>query len=206
MGRRPSFASAKSAAVHLSSPTWGGGGLGGFSPGLAGGTCGLHPDVAFCTRVRAARAEAVERIDNERQMFKFDIDGFDGLGGGEFVHRRDGQNRFALVQRFHGEGFFTLLVGLDHRAQIGHAVGRGGKIVLREDGPDAGHGQRFAQIKVLHASVGHGTQKQLAEQHAFGAEVFGIFRLAGHFRVEIRRGVVLADELVLRLTQASRPG
>ena len=41
MGRRPSFASAKSAAVHLSSPTWGGGGLGGFSPGLAGPPGGL---------------------------------------------------------------------------------------------------------------------------------------------------------------------
>ncbi len=82
------------------------------------------PDVAFCTRVRAAGAEAVERVYNKRQMFKFDINGLDGFGGGQFVHGRDGQNRFAVVKRFHGESFFTLLVGLDHRAQIGHAVGR----------------------------------------------------------------------------------
>ena len=100
----------------------------------------------------------------------------------------------------------ALLVGLDDRAQIGDAVGGRRQVILRKNRFDPGHGQRLAQIKMFHASVRHRTQQQLAEQHAFGAEVFGILRLAGHFRVEIRRGVVLADELVLLRTLLTRLG
>ena len=77
-------------------------------------------------------------------MLKLNVNAFECLGGGKFVHRGYGQNRFALVQRLHRERFFALLVGLNHRTQVGHAVGWGGKIVLSEDRSDSRHRLRFA--------------------------------------------------------------
>ena len=44
------------------------------------------------------------------------------------------------------------------------------------------------------ARVRHRAEQQLREQHPLGAEVFGVFRLPGDLRDEIRGGVVLADE------------
>ncbi len=158
---------------------------------------GFDPNIPFRARVGPARAETVERVNHERQVFKFDVDVFDGLRGSQFVHRRYSQDRLALVQGFHGECFFALHVGLDHRTKVGHAVSRSWKIILREDCFDPGHRQSFTQIKMFHASVRHGAKQQLAEKHAFGAKVFGVFRPTSHLRVEIGRCVILANELVL---------
>ena len=47
-----------------------------------------------------------------------------------------------------------------------------------------------------HARMRHGAQQQLAEEHAVGAKVFRIFRLAGYFGIEVGRRIVLADQLV----------
>ena len=109
---------------------------------------------------------------------------FDSFGSREFIDRRNSQDRFALIQRLHGQGFFALIVGLDHGAQVGHAVGGSRKIVLREDRFDAGHRQSLAHIEMLYPPMRHGTEQQLAEQHAVGAKIFGILRFAGHLRVQ----------------------
>ena len=155
------------------------------------------PDVALGARIRPTRAKRIKWIDSKRQMFELDLNFLDRLGGCQFVYRRHGQNRLALVERFHGERFFALLVGSDHRPQVGHAVGRGGKIILGEDGSHTGHRQCFAEIEALHPPMRHGTEQQPREQHAFRAEILGVFRPAGHLRVKIRGCVVFADNLVL---------
>ena len=59
-----------------------------------------------------------------------------------------------------------------------------------------GHGERRVRIDALYPRMRHGAEQQLAEQHAFGAKVFGILRLARDLRIQIRRRVVLADQLV----------
>jgi hypothetical protein len=45
-----------------------------------------------------------------------------------------------------------------------------------------------AFASMLYARVRHGAEQQLAEQHAIGAKVFGILRLAGDLGIEV--GVV----------------
>ena len=50
---------------------------------------------------------------------------------------------------------------------------------------------------LANARMRHGAQHQLAEQHAVGAIVLGVFRLARDLREEVGRRVVLADQLVI---------
>jgi hypothetical protein len=42
------------------------------------------------------------------------------------------------------------------------------------------------------------TEQQLAEQHAFGAKIFGVSRLSRDLCVEVGSCIVFADQLVLR--------
>ena len=86
----------------------------------------------------------------------------------------------ALIQRLVGQG--TLGPG-----QVGQVVG----------GNDAAHarqGQGPRGVDAAHTGVRHRAEKQLAEQHALGAEVFGVEGAAGDLGHEIRRRVVRADE------------
>ena len=72
----------------------------------------------------------------------------------------------------------------------------GGKIVRGEDRFDPGHGERRVRMDTLDPRMRHWAEEQFAEQHAFCAKVLGVFCLAGNLRIEIRRHIVLADQLV----------
>src|SRR5262249_6380463 len=61
----------------------------------------------------------------------------------------------------------------------------------------ARHLQSLARIEAAHAGVGHWTEQQLHEEHAVGSVVFGVLCSSSHFRHQIRRLVVLADQLVV---------
>ena len=61
------------------------------------------PDVAVEARVGAARPQALDRIDDERQRLEIDVDALDRLRGGRFVDGRDGENRLALIERLVGQ-------------------------------------------------------------------------------------------------------
>ena len=189
------LASAKSAAVHFSSPTWGGGGLGGFSPGLAGGAGGLIQTLPSVRGLgppgRRLSSGSTTNGSCSNSMSILSIASA-AVSSSTAATARIGSPWYtgSLVSAF------SPRVGLDDRAQIGDAVGRRGKIIRGEDGFDAGHGQRFAHIDVLHARVRHRAEQQLAEQHALRAEVLRVLRLAGHLREQIGRRVVLADQLV----------
>ena len=125
--------------------------------------------------------KAVERIDDERQRLEIDDDLFDRFGGGELVNRGDGEDRLARVERLVGQRAFGV------RAEIRQVVGG-------EDRLHAGHRERGARVDAAHARVRHRAEEELGEQHAVGAEVFGVARPAGDLRDEVRRRVVLADE------------
>ena len=60
-----------------------------------------HPDVAVRPRVRPARPQGFERIDDERKRLEIDLNFLDRFGGREFVDGGHRENRFALVQRLH---------------------------------------------------------------------------------------------------------
>ena len=150
MGKRPCLSSAKSASVHFSSLDLRWRRPAAFS--------GLEAEPAPRTQTLPSargfgppgrRVSSGSMTNGKR--FEIDLDFFDGLGGGQFVHGRHRQNRLALVQRLVGERPLALLVGLDHGAVVGQAVGRRGKIVRGKNRFHAGHGQRLARVDVLHA-------------------------------------------------------
>ena len=72
-----------------------------------------------------------------------------------------------------------------------------GQVVGGQDRLDAGHRQRRARVDARHARVRHRAEQQLREQHAVGAVVLGVLRLAGDLRDEVGRRVVLADQLAV---------
>ena len=55
--------------------------------------------------------------------------------------------------------------------------------------------QRRARVDPRDPRMRHRAEEQLREEHAVGAEVLGVLRLSGDLRDEIRRGVVLSDQL-----------
>jgi hypothetical protein len=157
---------------------------------------GPRPDVAVRSRVGTTRPQSFERIDHEGKRFKIDFDFLDGFRSGEFVDCGHGKNRFALINRLHGETALAPLAGLDHRAIVGKRIGWSGKIVGCENGFDAGHGERCFRIDALYPRMRHGTEQQLAEQHAFRAKILGVLRIARDFGIEVRSLVVLANQFV----------
>ena len=158
---------------------------------------GLHPHVAVGSRVGPAGTQRFERIDDERKRLKINANFFDRFRGGKLVDRGHGENRFALVERLHSEPPFAPLGGLNHCAIVGKAIGRSGKLLRSQNRSDARHGERLAGIDPRDAPVRQRTQQQFAEEHPFGAKVFGVLRLASDLCMQIRGYVVLADQLVL---------
>ena len=149
------------------------------------------PDVSFEASVGAAGAKALDRIDDEGERFEVEVDSLDRFGGGQFVDRGDGENRFALVQR------------LVRQRTFGAAVRRR-QIVGGQDCFDAGHGQRGAGVDVAHAGMRHGAEQQLGEQHAVRAIVLRIFRTSRDFGDKIWRRVVLPDQFLISHTPLPR--
>ena len=72
-----------------------------------------------------------------------------------------------------------------------------GKIIHGDHALHAGHRQGFTGIDVQHFGVRVRAEQQLGEQHAFGAIILGVFRFAGDLGDQVRRGVVLPDQLRL---------
>lgn len=60
--------------------------------------------------------------------------------------------------------------------------GHGGEFVGDEHGLHTSQRQSGARVEAAHAAVRHRAQQQLAEQHAVGAEVFGVLGPARHLR------------------------
>jgi hypothetical protein len=80
---------------------------------------GTHPHVSFGPRVRTSRPEALHGIHHERQRLEVDLNFLNRFGGGVLVDCGDGQNRFAFIQRFHGEAALAQLAGDDAFAEVG---------------------------------------------------------------------------------------
>ena len=209
---------------------------------------GADEHVAFGAAVRAAGAQAVERIDDEVERLEVDANRFDGGGGELFAVGGDGENRLALVHRLLGERELRrecggvcgcLLRGRDgggrrRRARCAAAapgpVGgasparrllpvrgawparprrhrrggtrRGAGGGCRRAPGGGGGGGRSSAVRtactpgiasarlasmLTHARVRTRAEHQLAEQHAVGAEVLGVLRLAGDFRHQVGR-------------------
>ena len=147
-----------------------------------------HPDVSVRSRVRAAGPQAHQRIDDERQRLEIDFDFFDGFGGGEFVDRGHGENRLALKQRLIGQrrdipcGLARITVPLSLMLSAGAGRSSAVRIALT---PGIASAALASMLRTR--ACGMGLSSQLAEQHAVGAIVLGVFRLARHFREEVAR-------------------
>ena len=165
--------------------------------GLAGRDDGANPDVAFDAGVGATGPETDERIDHVRQALDIELDFFDGVGGGEFVYRADGKDGFALINGVAGKPALAEGVGGDADAHVSHGVGRFRHVVDRHDGFDAGHGQGFGHVDGADVAVRDRAEEQLAEEHALGAIVFGVFGAARDFGDQIGRLIILADQLIV---------
>ncbi len=206
-----------------------------------------HEHVAFGSSIRAARLEAIERIDHERQRFEVDSNRFDGGGRQFFAVRGDRENRLAFVERlfrqaelrWNGRRLRLLLRGRNgggggRRSRGAGCTGarwrrgrstsrcipagrsvaappaaaarwctlswRGGwwrQIVRGQNRVHTWHRQRATRIDVDDSRVRPRTEHQLGEQHAVGAEVFGVLGLAGDLRDQIGRLVVVTDQFEL---------
>ena len=151
-----------------------------------------NPGVALRARVGTAGPQCFNRIDGEGQRLVLDLDPLDGFGRGELVHRRHGQNRLAVIQRLHRQAALAERARDDALTEV-RALDHGRQIVDRQDRLDARHRERRARVDACHSRVRHRAAQQLREQHALGAEVFGVLRLARHLRDEVWGRIVLAD-------------
>ncbi len=70
-------------------------------------------------------------------------------------------------------------------------------VLAGDDRDDAGYRHCRARVHAANARVRHRAQQQLREQHALGAEVFGVLRTPGDFRDEIVQLIRLPDVFVL---------
>ena len=156
----------------------------------------LHPDVSVRSGIGATGPQGIERVDGEGKRFKLDSNLFNRFSGSELINRGHSENRFALVERFHGESPLALWVGPNHRTIVGERIGRRWKFVGRENRFHAGHCQRLAELEALHARMRQRAQQQLAEQHSFSVKVLRVLCLPCNFRVKVSRYVVLADQFV----------
>ena len=164
------------------------------------------PRVALQPRVRTARPETDQRIDDKRQRLELDPDCLDRFGRGVFVDGGDRQNRLALVDRLVRQRPLALGRGDDALAEE-LACLRSRKIVWQENRLHAGHRQRRAGVDAHDAGVRHRAQKQLREEHPLGAMILGVLRLPRDLGDEIRCRVVLSDEFgghVLSLSASVR--
>ena len=154
------------------------------------------PHVAFGARVRSTGPQRHHRIDDKRQRLVIDLDLLDRVGRRHFVDRRDRDDRLALIERLGRERHFRKRV----RALRGglaelHRLLRLRNVLAGDDRDHAGHRQRGARVDAADAGVRQRAQQQLREQHAVGAEVFGVLRAAGDLRDQIGQHIVLPDSL-----------
>ena len=157
----------------------------------------LRPHIPVGPCVWSSRPQAVERIDHERQRFVVNDDLFDRFGRRQFVDRRDGENRLALEHRLHRQRSSVVQVDLDLDAEIGHASGGLRQVVGRDDGFDARHRQRRGRVDVADTRVWQRAQEQLGEQHPVRAVIVCEFRAPSDLCHDVRRRVVLANQLDL---------
>ncbi|GBF26347.1 hypothetical protein MnTg02_01385 [bacterium MnTg02] len=148
-------------------------------------------DIAIGPRVRSARVKAIERVDSKLQLLIVDFYFFDGIRRQCFAGRRQGQDGFTHIERLIGENGIL-------RRREGRHVGCGKNCRY------AFHFQRLADVYILHPGMGLWTAQELAKEHAFGAEVFGIFCFAGHFGDDIRRRKIFSDEFISHITPPLR--
>ena len=147
----------------------------------------LAPDhrVGVGPRVRPARTQAIERVEDELHRFEVDADALDRFGRRLLVDRRHRENRLALVERLVGQG------GLVRRLDVVR------QLVGRQDAFEAGERLGRAAVDRPHPRMGHRADQQLAEDHAFGTMVLRILGTPGDLRVEIRCLVVLPEQFVI---------
>ncbi len=162
------------------------GGADGVAPGACGGGAGAHPDVALGSRVRAAGTQAHQRIDDERQRARSRFDFLDRFRGGVVRRWRPPREsaRPGRAARWSARVPLADWPGSRSPSSVMLSAG-GGQIVRRENGLDAGHRQRRARIDAADARVRHRAEQQLAEEHAVGAIVLGVLRLAGDLRDQV---------------------
>jgi hypothetical protein len=165
---------------------------------------GPHPDIALGSRVRPSRPQALNRIHGERQQLEVHLDLLDRFGRGQLVHRRDGENGVADVQRLVGQAAFTQRARDDAFTEVG-TFHDGRQIVDRQNGLHSGHRRCRAGVDPHDAGVRHRAQEQLRKQHPVDTEVFRVFRLPGHFGEDVRRCVILANEPIRLVLSHGQP-
>ena len=148
MGRRPSFALGEIRLGPLQFSNLGRRRTAAASRPASAEAAGMpDPDVAVRSRVRPAGPQAVQRIDDERQMARNRCRFFRWLRRRSVRRprpRRESARPDTAAPLV--SAVLALRVGLDHGAVVGHAVGRRGKIVRGENRLHAGHGQRLARV------------------------------------------------------------
>jgi hypothetical protein len=154
-----------------------------------------YPHVALRPGVRAAGLQAFDWIDDKRQRLELDLNLLDGLGGGRFVNRRDGQDRVADIQRLVGQPALAERAGDDPFAEVGAFDDRR-QVVDGEDRLHARHGHRGSCVDPHDLGVRHRAQEQLREQHPLDPVVFRVFGFAGDLGQQVGGRIVLADERV----------
>ena len=150
------------------------------------------PGVALRARVGTVGPQCLNRIHRERQRLVLHLNPLNRFGRGELVHRRHGQNRLAVIQRLHRQAALAERARDDAFSEI-RTFDDGGEIVDCQDGFDTRHRERRARVDAHHTRMRHRAAQQLREQHALGAEIFRVLRLACHLRDEVGGRVVLAD-------------
>ena len=144
-------------------------------------------DIAVGARIGTAREQAFQRIGDMGQLLEIDLDRLDRFGGDLLGLGRDRQDRLADIEH--------LVLGEDRRLrrrELRHVVG----------GEDAEHAldlQRRRGVDAADLGVRDRAGQGLAEHHAVGTEVLGVFRPAGDLGVDVDRHEVLANEIVRHL-------
>ena len=161
-----------------------------------------HPHIAVLARIRATRAQALQRIGSKRQRFHLDLDLLDSLRACQLVHGRDSQNGFSLVHRLICQRQLAPFISLDHGSVVVHICRVARNLCRRKNRLHSRHRQCFLRADALHARMRHGAQHQPAKQHSLGAKILRILRLPRHLRHQIVGRVILADQLVSRAIRA----
>ena len=110
-----------------------------------------------------------------RQLLEVDLDRLDRVGRDRLDPGRHREDRFADIEH--------LVLGQDRRLrrrELRHVVGG-------EDAEHARHLQRRRRVDVADLRVRHRAGQHLAEHHALGAEILGVFRPAGDLRHDVVR-------------------
>ena len=136
-----------------------------------------HDHVAVAARVGAARPQAVERVERERERLEIDLDLLDRVRRDPLAVGGDGEDRLPFEEGLVGDA------GLVERVVLG-------EVLLGEDRVHAGHRQRRRRVDLAHPAVRHRRQHALREQHAVGAPVLGVAGAPGDLGVVVGRRVV----------------